>query len=135
MQGSSPAVQWPCWAMALCVPVRVARSLHTNIQRQFCTSSVQSVNSWLKIGFFMQPEPNLDASDGDNVDEDDNLFEPRRRDSGAGADANNPDALDAPDSSRVAIDDSSLTKWSQPGQSEQLRNRFVTGELSEPLIA
>ncbi len=77
----------------------------------------------------LQPPPNLDASDEEDVDDDDDLFEPRRRDSGAGADANSPNALDAPDSSRVVIDDSLLTKWSEAGRPEQLRNRFVTGEF------
>jgi len=76
----------------------------------------------------LQPPPNLDASDEEDADDDD-LFEPRRRDSGAGADANSPNALDAPDSSRVVIDDSLLTKWSEAGRPEQLRNRFVTGEF------
>lgn len=72
----------------------------------------------------LQADLDADASDPDN---DDDLFEPRKRNSGAGADGSNPDALDAPDSSRVAIDDSLLTKWDEPGQAEQLRNRFVTG--------
>jgi len=83
----------------------------------------------------LQPPPNLDASDKEDSDDDDDaLYEPRRRDSGAGADANSPNALDAPDSSRVAIDDSLLTKWSEAGRPEQLRNRFVTGEFLFPAL-
>lgn len=82
----------------------------------------------------MQPPPSLAASDEEDVDDDDDLFEPRRRDSGAGADASSPNALDAPDSSRVVIDDSLLTKWSEAGRAEQLRNRFVTGEFLSPAL-
>ena len=82
----------------------------------------------------LQPPPNLAASDEEDADDDDDLFEPRRRDSGAGADANSPNALDAPDSSRVAIDESLLAKWSEAGRPEQLRNRFVTGEFLFPAL-
>ncbi len=82
----------------------------------------------------LQPPRNLDASDEEDADDDVDLFEPRRRDSGGGADANSPNALDAPDSSRVAIDDSLLTKWSEAGRPEQLRNRFVTGEFLFPAL-
>ena len=75
----------------------------------------------------MQPDPNAHPSE-DEVDNDDTLFEPTRRDTGSGADASNLNALDAADSSRVPLDDSLLAKWGDPGQTEQLRNRFVTGE-------
>lgn len=77
--------------------------------------------------FMLQSDAN--SSDADDVDDDGDLFEPKRRDTGSGADASNPNALDAPDSSRVAIGDSLLSKWGEPGQTEQLRNRFVTGKL------
>ena len=81
----------------------------------------------------MQADPNPHPSDDevdddDDIDDDENLFEPKRRDTGAGADASNLNALDAADSSRVPLDDSLLAKWGDPGQTQQLRNRFVTGE-------
>ena len=69
------------------------------------------------------------SNEGDDVDDDDDLFEPKRQSMGSGADGSNLDALDAADSSRVALDDSLLTKWGEPGQTERLRNRFVTGEF------
>ena len=58
--------------------------------------------------------------------EDDDLFAPKQQQSQAAADAN-ADALDAPDHSRIDIDDSLLDKWNEPGRAEQLRDRFVTG--------
>ena len=73
----------------------------------------------------MQPE----QSPGPSSDDDNDLFEPKKRQTASGADGSSPHALDTPDSSRVAIDDSLLSKWGVPGQIEQLRNRFVTGEL------
>lgn len=96
----------------------------------FNQTAARTVSDQLYVA--SQPLPNLDASDEEDADNDDDLFEPRRRDSGAGADANSPNALDAPDSSRVAIDDSLLSKWSEAGRPEQLRNRFVTGEFLFP---
>ena len=88
---------------------------------------------WSKLErsfFFLQsiPDANL-ANDDDGVDDDDDLFEPKKRDTGSGGDGSNLDALDAADSSRVALDDSLLTKWGEPGQTERLRNRFVTGKF------
>ena len=77
--------------------------------------------------YFLQSDP--DAHPSNDGDDDDNLFEPKRRDMGSGADGSNLDALDAADSSRVALDDSLLTQWGEPGQTERLRNRFVTGEF------
>ncbi|KAL3145804.1 hypothetical protein ABBQ38_015181 [Trebouxia sp. C0009 RCD-2024] len=74
-----------------------------------------------------QADPNAHPSE-DDVGDDDNLFEPKRRDTGSGADASNLTALDAADSSRVPLDDSLLAKWGDPGRTEQLRNRFVTGD-------
>ena len=89
---------------------------------------------WPKIITFLffcllQSDPDKHPSHGaDEDDDDDDLFEPKRRDTGSGAAGSNLDALDASDSSRVALDDSLLTKWGEPGQTERLRNRFVTGE-------
>ena len=97
---------------------------------RFNQTAARKVSDQLYVA--LQPLPNLDASDEEDADDDDDLFEPRRRDSGSGADANSPNALDAPDNSRVAIDDSLLTKWSEAGRPEQLRNRFVTGEFLFP---
>lgn len=70
--------------------------------------------------------PDIDDEVNDDEDEDDDLFAPKRRDLGSGADGS---SLDAPDSSRVALDDSLLTEWGEPGRTERLRNRFVSGEL------
>ena len=82
----------------------------------------------------LQSNPkNANLSDDDEIDDDGDLFEPKKRDTGSGADASNPDALDATDSSRVAMGDSLLSKWGEPGQTEQLRNRFVTGKLLHTL--
>lgn len=66
------------------------------------------------------------ANDGSGSD-DDELFAPK---SGQGREQtdNNADAIDAPDHSRVDLDDALLAKWNQPGRTEQLRNRFVTGK-------
>ena len=66
----------------------------------------------------MQADPNPHPSDAEVDDDDDeNLFE-----------TSNLNALDAADSSRVPLDDSLLAKWGDPGQTQQLRNRFVTGK-------
>ena len=83
----------------------------------------------------LQPAPNTDAL-GDSTSDDENLFEPKQTSTGTGtgADTSSPDALNAADSSRVAIDDSLLSKWGEPGQTEQLRNRFVTGALLHGLV-
>ena len=71
------------------------------------------------------------SSDTDEEDDGD-LFEPKRR-SVSEADDRDPDALDAPDSSRVPMDDSLLHKWSEASRAQKLRNRFVTGRLTTHL--
>lgn len=59
-------------------------------------------------------------------DDDDDLFAPMNTESRNQAD-NDADAIDAPDHSRVDLDDALLARWGEPGKTEQLRNRFVTG--------
>lgn len=95
--------------LALCIPPPIGGPT--------CSASIAAA----------QADPNAHPSE-DDVGDDDNLFEPKRRDTGSGADASNLTALDAADSSRVPLDDSLLAKWGDPGRTEQLRNRFVTGE-------
>lgn len=65
------------------------------------------------------------ADEGSDSDNDD-LFAPKTSQGGGQADTN-ADAIDAPDNSRVDLDDALLAKWSEPGRTQQLRNRFVTG--------
>jgi ribosome biogenesis protein BMS1 len=72
----------------------------------------------------------LGGGAGDS-DSDDELFRPKRpqsgEDAGAGAGAGGADAADALDSSRVAVPPEVLDAWRDEGAAERLRNRFVTG--------
>lgn len=73
-----------------------------------------------------QTKPAFNPADSDEDDEGDLFAKPKG--SAIEADASNPDAVDAPDSSRVPLDDSLLLKWSESGAAQKLRNRFVTGD-------
>ena len=68
----------------------------------------------------------MPTNDGSGSD-DNELFAPKSQQAREQTD-NNADAIDAPDHSRVDLDDALLAKWSEPGRTEQLRNRFVTGK-------
>lgn len=59
-------------------------------------------------------------------DSDDELFVPRQsgRAGGGAGDAEDPEA---PDTVREAFDEASLAAWGDPGATERLRDRFVTG--------
>lgn len=78
----------------------------------------------VKSKLAMQAAP---ARGGSDSDDDDDLFAPKKGQDEAHAD-HNADAVDAPDHSRVDLDDAVLAKWNEPGKTEQLRNRFVTGD-------
>ena len=98
--------------------------LNERMQQRHVTK-VCSVTCGLVV---MQKTATLALCNSDD-DDDGDLFEPKPRGSAMEADASNPDALDAPDSSRVPLDDSLLLKWSEPGAAQKLRNRFVTGKI------
>ena len=72
------------------------------------------------------------AASSETAEDDSGLFEPKRI-SATETDDSNPGALDAPDSSRVSMDDLLLHKWSEASRAEKLRNRFVTGRLTTHL--
>lgn len=67
-------------------------------------------------------------------DDDEELFRPKKAagqeagSGGGGIGAGVADALDAMDSSRVAVPPQVLAAWRDEGAAERLRNRFVTGE-------
>ncbi|EFN57678.1 hypothetical protein CHLNCDRAFT_142849 [Chlorella variabilis] len=76
----------------------------------------------------------LATGGGGGPDDDDELFRPKRPQAAGqeqAAAGGGGDALDALDSSRVAVPPEVLAAWRDEGAAERLRNRFATGDWGE----